>query len=92
MAGMRERYFEVTYLGGRPIAAYLYLPRNASDVSARTERRTDGLLIDFASDGRAIGVEITAPQCVSLSALNDVLMEVDQQPATIEELAPVTTG
>lgn len=89
---MKQRYLEVTFRNGRPVAAYLYLPRNADDVSARTERREAGLLIDFAADGRAIGIEITAPSQLSLAALNRVLAEVHQDPADGAELAPLVAA
>jgi hypothetical protein len=89
---MSNRYLEVTFRNGKPLAAYLYLPRNSGDVSVRTEKRGEGLLIDFAADGRPIGIEITAPTRVSLDALNSVLAAVHQDPATPEELAPLAAA
>jgi hypothetical protein len=86
---MKNRYLEVTFRDGKPIAAYLYLPRQAGDVSARTERRESGLIIDFAADGRAIGIEITAPTRLSRAALDRVLAELHAEPATASELAPL---
>ncbi len=89
---MRHRYLEVTFRNGKLIAAYLYLPRRPGDVSVRTERQTDGLLIDYTTDGRAIGIEITAPSRVSLEAINSALNVVHQEPATPEELAPLAAA
>ncbi len=86
---MKHRYLEVTFRHGRPLAAYLYLPRREGDTSARSERRTDGLVVDFADDGRAIGIEITSPGHFSLSALNQILAELHEQAITSEELAPL---
>lgn len=86
---MRHRYLEVTFRKGRPVAAYLYLPRVAGDASVRTERHECGLLIDYAADGRAIGVEITAPSQVTLAALNRILAELGEEPASEEDLAPL---
>jgi len=83
------RYLEVTFRNGNPLAAYLYLPRNPEDTSAYTVRREEGLLIDFAADGRAIGIEITSPTRVSLEALNRALAAANQEPATADELGPV---
>jgi uncharacterized protein YuzE len=71
---MRQRYLQVGFLKGKPFAAYLYLARRAGDVSARTERQDAGLLIDYAADGRAIGIEITAPSKVTLEAINRALV------------------
>jgi uncharacterized protein YuzE len=53
---MKHRYLEVTYRNGKPIAAYFYLPRKPGDLSTCTERREEGLLIDFSADGRVVGV------------------------------------
>ena len=89
---MSQRYLEVTFRRGRPIAAYLYLPRQSDDHSARTERAGGGLLIDYAADGRAIGIEITSPTTVSLASLNQILAAVQQTPATAEEIAPVVAA
>jgi hypothetical protein len=86
-----QRYLEVAYRKGKPLAAYLYLCRQAGDQSARTERREAGLLIDYAADGRAIGVEITAPRQVTLASLNQALADVQQEPLTADELAPLLT-
>lgn len=85
----RQRYLEVTYRKGKPFVAYLYLPRKIGDRSARTERREAGLLIDYAADGRAIGIEITAPTKVTLANLNQALAAANQPPATPDDLAPL---
>jgi hypothetical protein len=86
---MREPYLEVTFRHGRAIAAYYYLPREANQKSARTRRTEPGLIIDFTADGQAIGIEITAPTKVSLAALNEVLSELGQAPASEADLAPM---
>lgn len=89
---MKQRYLEVTFRNGKPIAAYLYLPRKPGDASARTQRFESGLRIDFSPDGRAIGIEITAPSKLSLAALNRALAAVNELPATGEELAPLAAA
>lgn len=86
---MKESYLEVTFRHGRPIAAYYYLPRETGQKSARTRRVEPGLVIDFAADGRAIGIEITAPTKVSTVALNSVLRELGHPAATEADLAPL---
>jgi len=45
---MKDRYLEVTFRHGRPIAAYYYLPRGTDQKSVRTRRVEPGLIIDFA--------------------------------------------
>jgi uncharacterized protein YuzE len=86
---MKQRYLEVSFRRGKPLAAYLYLPRQAGDRSARTERHEAGLLVDYAADGRAIGVEITGPSQVTLATVNRVLAAIQQSPLTAAELAPL---
>ena len=89
---MKERYLEVTFRHGRPIAAYYYLPRGADQKSVRTRRVEPGLIIDFASNDQAIGIEITAPDLVSLAGLNAVLQDLGQAPASQADLAPVVAA
>ena len=89
---MARRYLEVTCRDGKPVAAYLYLPRQSGDRSVRTERREGGLVVDFNKGDRPIGIEITAPQVLSLDALNRALASLDQEPATEQELAPLAAA
>ena len=86
---MEDRYLEVTYREGRPLAAYLYLPRRMDDRSVRTERKEGGLLIDYAADGRPIGIEITAPSQLTLESLNAALASIHCAHATPAELQPL---
>ncbi len=87
-----SRYLEVTFRDGRPVAAYLYFPRDPGDKSVRSERRECGLVVDFAENDRPIGIEITAPEVLSLDALNRALLALDQEPATAQEIAPVAAA
>lgn len=89
---MKDRYLEVTFRSGKPLAAYLYLPRNPDDRSARTEPHETGLLLNYAADGRPIGIEITSPARLTLAALNHALAAVQQEPATADDLAPLVFG
>jgi uncharacterized protein YuzE len=86
---MKEPYLEVTFRHGRPMAAYYYLPRKAGQKSARTRRVQPGLVIDLTADGQAIGIEITAPAKISVTALNAVLEQLGHAPASQADLAPV---
>jgi hypothetical protein len=85
---MRKSYLEVTFRNGKPLAAYVYLPRCPGDVSTRTEKREGGLVVDYAADGRPIGIEITSPHGVSLAAINEIVSRVDD-PASAAELSPL---
>jgi hypothetical protein len=86
---MSVPYLEVTYRRGRPLAAYYYLPRPARAKSARTRRVEPGLVIDYAANGLALGIEITAPAKLSMAALNRVLRELGQPPIRREDFAPL---
>lgn len=89
---MDERYLEVTFRRGKPLAAYLYLPRRPGDKSARVEVHASGLLIDRADDGRAIGIEIPNPVAATLESMNQVLDELSEVPLTRNEVAPLTSS
>ena len=78
---MTDRSLQITYRKGRPLAAYLYLSSPVGGKSARTESSADGLLVvDYAADGRPIGIEITAPEAVTLDRINLLLRELGQPP------------
>ena len=86
---MKEPYLEITFRHGRPLAAYLYLPREGNEKSVRTEQAAPGLLIDFAAGGKPIGLEITAPDKVSAATINDALADLGLSPLSDADLAPL---
>ena len=90
---MTERSLQITYRNGRPFAAYLYLSHSTGKKSVKTEASSDGLLVvDFAVDGQPIGVEITAPEAVTLERLNLLLEQLGQRPLPEEEFRPLTVA
>ena len=86
---MKNSYLEVTFRHGRPLAAYLYLPRQPKDKSYRTERVEPGLVTDYSRRGNPIGIEITAPAKLSTTALNRVLRRLGVPTVTRADLAPL---
>ena len=84
-----EPFLEVTYRHGRPWAAYLYLPREAGQRPVRSRRQESGLVVDLARDGTPLGVEITAPELVSLAKLNSVLKGLGAPLVKKADLAPL---
>jgi uncharacterized protein YuzE len=86
---MKHRYLEVTFRKGKPLAAYLYLPRPAGAKAARTYDAGQGLRIDFDAQGAPIGVEITAPRLVTVAQLNAVLTPLGVALLEPEEWAPL---
>ena len=87
---MTERSLQVTYRKGKRFAAYLHLSHHTGEKSARTMASADGLLVvDHCADGRAIGVEITAPLAVSLERLNELLAELGETPLSERDYLPL---
>ena len=86
---MKPAYLEVTFRHGRPLAAYLYLPRRGTEKSYRTVRAQSGLMIDFDRAGTPIGIEITAPTKLSLSSLNNTLRSLGLPLVKKADLAPL---
>lgn len=86
---MNAPYLEVTFRHGRPLAGYLYL-RPATGRTSQTTRRLDhGLVVDLDSDGAPLGIEITAPEAVTLDALNHALREYGLPDLTGDDLGPL---
>lgn len=86
---MNESYLEVTFRHGRPLSAYYYLLRRPKDKSHRTKRIEPGLVIDFRRDGKPIGIEILAPNELTLSAFNRVLRNLGLPTLKRGDLAPL---
>ena len=87
---MTERSLQVTYRKGRPFAAYLHLSHETGEKSAKTVPSADGLLVvDYAANGRPVGVEITAPQAVPLERLNSLLVDLGESPLGEHDYWPV---
>lgn len=86
---MNESYLEVTFRHGRPLAAYYYLPRRPGQKSHRTEEVEEGILVDFNRGGKAIGIEITAPQRLTLGKMNRVLRLLGQPLLGWRDLRPL---
>jgi hypothetical protein len=86
---MHERYLEITFRRGKPIAAYLYLPRHENDKSWRVTKENHGLLVDLAEDGRPIGIEILSPNRVTLNDINTILSKYSLPMLDSAEVAPL---
>ena len=86
---MKDRYLEVTFREGKPLAAYLYLPRNSGEKSVRSEKAGKGMIVDFGAGGDMIGLEITAPSMITVDDINAVLARFGQPALASEELSPL---
>jgi hypothetical protein len=86
---MRALSLQVTYRKGRPMAAYIYLPRQPGDKAKRTAEPIPGLLVDYAADGRPIGIEIRSPGHVTIEQVQQLFADLGLSPVTEAELAPL---
>jgi hypothetical protein len=86
---VKQGYLQITYRKGRARAAYDYLPGRDDDRSARTEQLAGGIVVDFTSDGRAIGIEITSPTQLDVKALNKGLAQLGLNAVPPDDLAPL---
>jgi hypothetical protein len=86
---MKDRYLEVTFRKGKLLAAYLSLPRATGEKSKRTEQAAPGILVDYSATGKPIGLELTAPDKVSVEAVNAVLDRLGIARVDPKELAPL---
>ena len=89
---MKRTYLEVTYRKGKPLAAYLYLPRQDGDRSHRSEKTEGGLIVDYSMDDRAIGIEIKSPSTLDFAQLNRLLVRLGLDPVTVEDLRPLVAA
>ena len=86
---MRQRYLEVTFRRGRPLAAYLYLPRKERAKVARTTDEGSGMKVDFDADGSPMGIEISGPGSVRVEQVNALLARLGQLELPSEDWAPL---
>lgn len=83
---------KVTYRRGRPIAAYVYLPRETGDRVATTERIDEAVMVDRTTDGRAIGVEIVDPSQWGPDRLLELLRALGQSGIDRDEFLPLAAA
>lgn len=86
---MKQRYLEVTFRKGKPLAAYLYLPRPVGAKAARTSDVGRGVKIDYDMREIPIGVEITAPAAITVDELLALLATLGIDQLDRNELAPL---
>jgi len=79
---------EISYRRGKLMAGYVTLPRKEGDRAVRSRKTDEGLVIDYASDGRVIGVEIPTPTGEALQALLRIMKDLDC-PEPEKELRPL---
>lgn len=86
---MNRIFLKVTYRHGRPLAAYVQLPREPGDRTVKTERIDDVLLVDRTADDRPIGVEITDPSRFDPDRLFALLQSLGQSEIDRADFLPL---
>ena len=86
---MYSPYLEVTYRGGRVLAAYYHVAVRGGRKSVRSRRIEPGLIADYSRDGELLGIEITASHALTLAAMNRVLRALGLQPLKAAEFRPL---
>lgn len=88
---MKHPDLQVTYRKGRFLAAYLNLSQRSADRSVRTRVRLP-FVIDFAADGRPLGIEILARSRRMLPMINALLDELGLDRLRKEDVAPIVAA
>ncbi len=86
---MKDVYLEITFRKGKAIAAYIYLSRKPGVATNVSKKVKDDIIADYDNEGCLIGLEITSPQKVNSSDINDILVSHNAQPVSEQELAPL---
>ena len=88
---MKDRYLEITFRKGKPLAAYLYLTGKKGVQCDRAIKIDEGLIADYDQDGVPVGLEITSPATASVQQINDALVKLHVEPIAENELAPINS-
>ena len=86
---MSNRYLEITFLKGKPLAAYLYLTGKKSTQCAKAIKVDEGLIADYDQDGVPVGLEIISPATASVQQIKNALEKIHVEPIGENELAPL---
>ena len=85
---MKPIELHVSYMKGRPFAAYIHLERRPGEKSVRTQEFAPEIVVDFAEDDRPIGIEVITPEAVTVETVLEVFDALDLERPTPEEVAP----
>ncbi len=66
---MKDRYLEITFRKGKPLAAYLYLTGKKGVQCVKAIKIDEGLIADYDQNGVPVGVEIVVEHHKSLCLL-----------------------
>lgn len=83
---------QITYRKGRPFAAYISLDRRPGDKSVRSEEMAPEIVVDFAADGRPLGVEVVSPDATPLEQILSVFDKLGLGRPDPAELSPLVAA
>jgi len=87
-----QRYLEITFRKGKPVAAYLYLTDDQGEKSQRSEEFGSGLVLDFDQGDELVGIEITSPASMTVDSVNDALQRHHMPLIASDELSPLVAA
>ena len=85
----RDLSLQVTYKGGKPLAAYISLRSNGKRAVARTEEVSPDMLVDYAADGSPLGLEILSPATATVEQVWAVFDRLGLERPPASELSPL---
>jgi len=83
---------QITYRKGKPFAAYITLDRRPGEKTAHSEEMAPEIVVDFASDGRPLGVEIVSPDATPLEEILSVFDRLGVGRPDPGELSPLVAA
>jgi uncharacterized protein YuzE len=86
---MHDRYLEITFRKGKPLAAYIYLSRKTGEKASSSKKYKEGIVVDFNDKNNVIGIEITSPVQIQAAEINGILKQLHVTPISEQDLAPL---
>lgn len=83
---------QITYQGGRPLAAYLYLASNGNREVARSEEAGGDLVVDCSMDGSPVGIEILSPTATTLEDVWVLCDRLGIERPSADDLSPLSAA
>jgi len=83
---------QITYRGGRPFAAYIYLDGAAQGVVHRSQEIVPEIVVDFDVDSKPVGVEIVSPEATGLDEILSVFDSLGLARPERQELNPLVAA
>ncbi|HET7274147.1 MAG TPA: DUF2283 domain-containing protein [Longimicrobiaceae bacterium] len=86
---MKAISLQINYQDGKPFAAYIYLSGSPGQKAFRTEEVAPEVLVDYASDGTPLGIEIVSPGYIEIEEIVQLFDRLGIGRPDPRELAPL---